>query len=145
MKFVILYTNDTECNSIYQTVKEIQKRYDGSILMQHDVYNKDTANKCFKTNISQLPALLVYPKYYHTKYNVFDNDEHYIYYFDNDNDDDLINFIKNKATLSNEYNNIMVQIKHTLLNNSNKYNKNDLIDDVKNILMMLSDQSENKI
>lgn len=141
MKFVILHTDDMEFNGVYKNVEEIQKKYKGSVLMQHNVYNIDTANKCFKTNIIQLPALLVYPKYYHTEYNVFDNNEHYIFYFNDNNNNDLINFIKNKAKLSNEYNNIMIQIKYILLNNSNKYNKNDLIDDVKNILMILSDQS----
>ena len=101
--------------------------------MHHNIYN--IANQCFKTNINQLPNRF---SDYYTKYNIFDSDEHYIFYF-NDNNDDLINFIKNKATLSNEYNNIINQIKYILINNSNKYNKNDFIDDIKNILMILTD------
>jgi hypothetical protein len=133
MKFVVLYIDNDECNNVIHSVKEIQTMYNGSVLMHHNVYNKDNANICFKTNIYKLPVLLLYPKYYHTPYNVFDSDEHYIYYLNNNNDD-LINFVKDKAKLSKEYRDKLDQIKDVIINNDNKYNKKDIIDDITDII-----------
>lgn len=91
MKIDLLCLNREQYGNIlnmWLIIKNIIKKYDNNCTFVEyvDVYSIDIVNKSFNTNINNLPAVLIYSKYYYDKHNIYDTKEHIICYLNNQND-----------------------------------------------------------